>query len=331
VYKIIINGTRAIAAEAGRTLLAALAEHGIFLPSVCGGRAICGLCRVKVLRGAGPANSREASRLGQVRPEGMRLACQVRITGDIEIELPPELLGIRDFRARCAQVSDIACDIRQLRLELVEPPSIDYVPGQYVQVRVPRGTGESETVRAYSIASDPREKGMIELIVRRAPGGISTTWIFERLREADEVRFSGPYGDFRLTRNDVPAIFVAGASGMAPIRCMLYQMKNEAIRRPARFYFGTNRICEMFHLDQMRQFEKELPDFRFVPVVARPEAAEHWNGKTGLVTEALQSDLADVSGMEAYLCGSPGMIEAAVKVLRDKGMKDANIFYDKFA
>jgi Na+-transporting NADH:ubiquinone oxidoreductase subunit F len=331
VYEITINGGR-IEVEAGKTLLAALAEHKISLSSMCGGRGICGQCRLKVLEGAGALTAREEAKLGpEERKAGVRLACQVRIAGNMRIERPQELRRTLNYRGRCTQILDLARDIRQIRLELLAPAGIDYVPGQYVQLSVPVYNGNEQVTRAYSIASDPKERNVVELIVRRAPGGISTTWIFEYLKEGDEVKFSGPYGDFRLSRSSAPAVFVAGASGMAPIRCVLYHMKNEKIDRQAVFYFGTNLFCEMFHMEEMRRFEKELPNFRFVPVLARPEEASGWNGETGLVTEALARGVKDAAGMEAYLCGSPGMIEASVKVLIGMGMHEKNVFYDKFS
>jgi Na+-transporting NADH:ubiquinone oxidoreductase subunit F len=331
VYEITVNGGK-IEAEAGATLLSALARHKISLPSVCGGRGICGRCRVKVLDGAGPFTAREEAKLGQEeRNAGVRLACQVRIAGNMSVELPKELRKTQEFRARCAGILDLARDIRQIRFELIEPGRIHYVPGQYMQLSVPVYNGNEPVTRAYSIASDPKDRNVVELIVRRAPGGISTTWIFEYLKEGAEVKFSGAYGDFCLSKSGAPAVFVAGASGMAPIRCLLYHMKNEKIARPAVFYFGTNLLCEMFHVEEMRRFEKELPDFRFVPVIARPEEASGWKGQTGLVTEALARDIKDAAGMEAYLCGSPGMIEASVKVLTGLGMHEKSVFYDKFA
>jgi NAD(P)H-flavin reductase len=81
----------------------------------------------------------------------------------------------------------------------------------------------------------------------------------------------------------------------------------------------------------MKQFEAELENFRFVPVVAAPDEGEQWQGERGLVTEALQRASADLGGHEGYLCGSPGMIDAAIKVMQQLGVTEERIFYDKFA
>jgi Na+-transporting NADH:ubiquinone oxidoreductase subunit F len=117
---------------------------------------------------------------------------------------------------------------------------------------------------------------------------------------------------------------------MAPIKSMLHQMKNTNNPRPATYYYGANAVKDLYLTDLMRQFESDLPNFKFVPTVAEPEPGESWDGQTGLVTEALQANLKNAPRFEAYLCGSPGMIDAAIKVLNDLGMLDENIFFDKF-
>jgi Na+-transporting NADH:ubiquinone oxidoreductase subunit F len=184
--------------------------------------------------------------------------------------------------------------------------------------------------RAYSISSDPAQKHSIETIIRLVPGGICTTYCFEYLKVGDQVKINGPYGDFRLSDTDTPIVFIAGGSGMAPIKCILHHMKKTANNRKATYYFGANKVKELFLLDRMKAFESDLADFRFVPVVAAPDESESWSGATGLVTEAVRRELKNASECEAYLCGSPGMIDAAAKVLIELGMKEEAIFYDKF-
>lgn len=291
------------------------------------------MCKVKVLEGAGPLLPTEEPYLdAEERKSNVRLSCQVKVRGDLRIEVPPELFAIREYVCRCAQITDLTGDIKLFRFELTESATMDFVPGQYVQLLTPAyGKSRSEVYRAYSIASDPAEKGVIELIVRLVPGGICTTYCFEHLKEGDEVRINGPYGDFRLSESEAPIVFIAGGSGMAPIKCMLHHMKSAANRRQAVYYFGANDPDELFLGELMSRFESELADYRYVPVVARPREGQAWAGQTGLVTEVVQKDLENASSYEAYLCGSPGMIDASIEVLKGLGVEEANIFYDKFA
>jgi len=328
-----VNNRRTLNVQGGKDLLSVLTAEKIFIPSACGGRGTCGLCKVKVNQGAGPLLPTEEPYLDEdEKKSGVRLSCQVKVRNDLKIEIPDELLAVREYVCRCDQIVDLTHDMKQFRLELREPEKIDYVPGQYIQLLTPAYEKSGEEVyRAYSISSDPAVEGAIELIIRLVPNGICTTYCFEYLDTGDEVRINGPYGDFRLSESDAPIVFIAGGSGMAPIKSMLHHMKNTNNKRSAVYYFGANKVGDLFLVDLMRRFESDLADFRFVPVVAEAESAESWDGETGLVTEAVERNLKNAPRCEAYLCGSPGMIDAAVSVLQKLGMSDDRIFYDKFA
>ena len=330
---ITVNSEREFTIDGGKNLLSVLTEEKLFIPSACGGRGTCGLCKLKVVEGAGPLLPTEEPYLDKdERASNVRLACQVKVRENLKIEIPPELLSIREYTCKCTDIRDLTHDMKQFRFELVEPKSMDYVPGQYIQLLTPVYEKSSEEVyRAYSISSNPAEKNAIELIIRLVPGGICTTYCFEYLKVGDEVRMNGPYGDFRLSETEAPIIFIAGGSGMAPIKCMLHEMRNTHNERKAAYYFGANKIKELCLNDLMHQFESELTHFKYMPVVAAPEEDDPWDGERGLVTEAVKRNLKDAGESEAYLCGSPGMIDAAIKVLKELGVTEDRIFYDKFA
>ncbi len=328
--EITINGERRFQLRGGVSLLEALGSEKVFIPSACGGRGSCGFCKVTVPEGAGPILPTEEPYLSpEEKGRGLRLSCQVKVRGDLGVEVPRELFTVREYTCLVEEIRELTYDTRQFRFKLEEPVSIDYVPGQYVQVLAPAYKGNPEEVyRAYSISSDPADKGSIELIVRRAPNGICTTYLFDHLKTGDRVKINGPYGDFRLSETDAPIIFIAGGSGMAPIKCMLHHMVNTACVRPAAYFFGVNEMRDFYFEEEIRKQETALPDFRFVPVVAQPDSG--WSGETGLVTESLARNLQDASGHEAYLCGSPGMIDACIKVLSGLGMPEERIYFDKF-
>lgn len=328
---ITINDDKQVTTEGGGSVLAALTESKVFIPSACGGRGTCGLCKVKVLEGGGPLLPTEEPLLTDPeKNDAVRLSCQVKLRNDIRIEIPQEFFSIGEYEAECTRITDLTADMRLFRFEIMGDEPMEYVPGQYVQLLTPvYDKSDEEVYRAYSIAGDPADTGAIELIIRLVPGGICTTYCFEYLRQGDKVKFNGPYGEFRLSQTDSPIIFIAGGSGMAPIRCMLYQMRNEGITRQARYYYGANRIGALCLLDEMRRFEKELKAFRFVPCV--PSAEADWQGQRGLVTEVVRRDVSEGRTAEAYLCGSPGMIDASVAVLKERGLTEDRIFYDKFA
>jgi Na+-transporting NADH:ubiquinone oxidoreductase subunit F len=166
--------------------------------------------------------------------------------------------------------------------------------------------------------------------VRRVPNGICTTWVFDHLREGQAVSFSGPYGNFRLSGGGVPALFIAGGSGMAPILSMLRRMAETKDFRKAVFFFGAQTQRDLFLTEEITGFEKALPDFRFVPALSREPEGGGWQGERGLVTAAVGRRLPDISAFEAYLCGSPGMIDACIRTLKAGGIPEDRIYYDKF-
>lgn len=330
---ITINNEKELKIEGGRNLLSTLSGEKIFVPSACGGRGTCGLCKLKIHEGGGVLLPTEEPFLEKdERESNVRLSCQVKVRNDMKIEIPEELFNIREFTATCSMIRDLTHDIKLFRFELIEPAEIKYTPGHYVQLRVPKyGKNKEEVSRAYSIASDPAQKNIIDVIIRLVPGGICTTWCFEYLKEGDKVEMTGPYGDFRLTDTDEKMIFIAGGSGMAPFVSMLHDMRNTGNTRRASYYFGANKVHELFFLDEMKQFEQELENFTFTPVVFKPDDGEQWDGEQGLVTEAVGRNEKDASTCEGYLCGSPGMIDASIKVLTEElGMDNNKIYYDKF-
>lgn len=328
-----INQDRDLNIQGGKPLLTVLREEKIFIPSACGGRGTCGVCKCKVLDGAGPLLPTETPFLDKQEQAGnVRLSCQVKVRNDMQIQIPEELFNVREYDCVCTEIEELTYDMRRFRFELKDPPTIKFTAGQYVQLFCPKYKGNSEEVyRAYSVASDPMDNNLIDLIIRQVPNGICTTWCFEHLKEGDPVNINGPYGDFRLSDTDAPMVFVAGGSGMAPFVSILSHMRNTGSKREAKYFFGGNTVNDQCMADEMKQFESALDGFEFIPVVASPEEGDGWNGQTGLVTEAVQKTYEDMSNHEGYLCGSPGMIDAAAKVFTSLGMDPDKIYYDKFA
>jgi Na+-transporting NADH:ubiquinone oxidoreductase subunit F len=333
ICKIDINGEKQIEIKGGQSLLSCLVDEEIFIPSACGGRGTCGYCKLKIIEGGGLLLPTETPFLSdQEQDDNIRLSCQVKVRNDIFIEIAKELLAVKQFTCTCSAIEDLTHDIKLFKFDLNAPATMDYIPGQYVQMLTPvYFKGGEEVYRAYSVAGDPFNTGSIELIVRFVPNGICTTYCFEHLSVGDQVFLNGPYGDFYLSESNAHAVFIAGGSGMAPIRCILNHMRNTGDKRKATYYFGANKLSELFMLDEMKQFENDLHDFRFVPVVYSPDEDEKWDGDTGLVTEAVERELNNAAQCQAYLCGSPGMIEASRKVLTKLGISEDEIYYDSFA
>jgi Na+-transporting NADH:ubiquinone oxidoreductase subunit F len=285
-----------------------------------------------VTEGGGPLVPTELPLLTEEeQASNVRISCQVKVRGDVSVVVPEELFLVREYTGVVEHVRDLTHDIKEIRIRLKDPGRIEFNAGRYVQIETPPYGDNPEAVyRAYSISSPPSDDGHVELIIRLVPGGICTTWVFTLLREGDDVRFNGPYGRFGLSESDAPMVWIAGGSGMAPFWGIIRHMRERDIRRKCTYFFGALTRKDLFLLDEFHKLETEMPGFKFVPALSAPTPEDKWEGETGLITEAVDRHVGDLSGTECYLCGSGGMIRAAIQVLKNKGAKDESIFYDEF-
>jgi Na+-transporting NADH:ubiquinone oxidoreductase subunit F len=326
------NNERSFEINGGSSLLSSCMEKEIFIPSACGGRGSCAYCKVVVTSGAGPIGPVEEPYLSpEDRKNGIRLACQVKVRENLSIELPRSLFSVKKFSATLVHKKPLTHDIVELRIKLDNPKTIEFKAGQYVQLESKEYAGREPVMRAYSISSVPSDNEHIELIVRRVPNGICTTWVFDHLKEGDSLSFSGPYGEFHLRDTNAPIICIAGGSGMAPIWSILRDMREKGIDRKASYFFGAQSQRDLFYQTEFADLCASHPSISFVPALSNEPADSNWQGERAIVTNTALKFIPDTSAYEAYLCGSPGMIDACIKTLSGAGMPIANIFYDKFA
>ncbi len=326
------NGDKTFVIQGGQNLLSSLAEQKIYIPSACGGKATCGLCKVKVVDGAGPLLPTEEPFLTeQEKLDGVRLSCQVKIKRDISILIPEEYFSIKQYKATVMKINDMTHDIKEFSFRLDEPTTIDFKAGQYMQIETkPYGKIKEKAIRAYSISSSPSDKNHIELIVRRVQGGICTTYMHDYLNVGDQVILTGPQGDFYRRDDSESYIFMAGGSGLAPIKSIIMDIVEKGLDKEMYFFFGAVTKKDLYYIDYFTQLEKDYPKFHYIPALSGPLPEDDWKGDVGLVTNVMLQHIKDGSEMHAYLCGSPGMINACIKVLTGVSFREDKIFYDKF-
>ena len=325
---VIINGENTVKVQGGDNLLTYLNQNRIFIPSACGGKATCGFCKLKVLSGAGTIlPTEEVYITKEERNEGIRLACQVKVKQNVEIFIPEYLLGAQEFESEVLEVDDQTHDIKSLSLRVLNSKTIDFKPGQYIQFKIP-GTDE---YRAYSVASSSSVKDKVELIIRLVPGGLCSTYVHKALERSDKVVFTGPFGDFYLREDsDRDIIAIGGGGGMAPIRSIIYHLAEKGMPRRFLYFFGARTKKDLFFTEELKRVEKKYPNFKYIPALSEPLRQDRWDGEVGLITQAAEKYIDPERDNEAYLCGPPPMIDAAVRVLTKKGVKPGHIYYDKF-
>jgi propane monooxygenase reductase subunit len=261
--------------------------------------------------------------------EGWTLLCRAHAVTDLEVELinyDEEILRngieLRTVRTRVETVELLTRDIRRLVLR-VEDGELPFYCGQYVDIRIP-GTDEH---RSFSMANLPSDDGRLEFMIKHYPGGRFSGLLADgALQAGDELEVRGPYGVFTLRDTDRPLVFVGGGAGMAPILSLLRSMAEQRSERPAVFYYGAREAQDLFHLDELQALAAVLPGLRFVPALSHAE----WDGETGLITDVVDRSELDLTGVDAYLCGPPPMVDAATELLLRRGTEETRIHFDKF-
>lgn len=333
MFRIGINdGARVVESRGGTSLLVALAEGGVWLPSICGGATSCGECACAARGEFAEPSSVELAVLGEERrARGMRLACCLIVASDIELELPDAVLAVRKRRARVVEAREIARETRSITFEFDGDP-LPFRPGQYLRVIVPPHEGLGEAVqRAYSFASRPGTN-RVSIVVRRAKSGLASVWLHDVLAEGDELDMVGPFGSFEAPRGDGPLLCVAGGTGLAPFFPILAAMEEsgEFEKRDVILVVGVREPADLFRAEELQALAGRVRRFRFVPVAQ--EADEAWTGWRGRVTDAIETILsADSRAWSAALCGSPGMVQACERLLARHGISGEAVSHDSFS
>jgi ferredoxin-NADP reductase len=117
---------------------------------------------------------------------------------------------------------------------------------------------------------------------------------------------------------------------MGPLWALLSYMDAQGLDRKVTYYYGARTRKDLFYLDKLEEMSKRLPRFQFVPALSEAGPEDEWDGQTGLITEVVDRLEGDLADAEAYLCGPPPMVDAAIELLERKGVSEDNTFYDKF-
>ena len=316
---------KSLVTAAGGTLLGTLAENHLFIPSACGGKGSCGVCKVTVTAGGGAILPTERSHVsrGEAR-DCVRLSCQVKVKQDMAIEIPPEVFDVRQWQCKIRSNHNVATFIKELILELPAGEEVPFRAGGYIQIEAPPGTYDYEDYdveeeyrddwdkfnlwrytavldepvsRAYSMANYPEERGIIMLNIRIAsppprapegtPPGKMTSYLFS-LKPGDDVTISGPFGEFFAKDSSAEMIFVGGGAGMAPMRSHIFdQFRRLHTGRKVSFWYGARSLREAFYIDDFNVIQGAHNNFEWHLALSEPLPEDNWTGKTGFIHQVL--------------------------------------------
>ncbi|MGH3439326.1 MAG: NADH:ubiquinone reductase (Na(+)-transporting) subunit F [Sciscionella sp.] len=325
-----------IEVDEDQTILRAAAEQGIMLMHGCK-EGQCASCKSFILDGDDVEHDRYSTFAlpDYEKEEGFTLLCRAHAYEDLTIELlnyDEEMIhsGLPIQEAVCEVVSNeyVTHDMRHLVLRLVEPTSIKFFPGQYVDFAIP----DTEETRSFSMANTSSvESGQLEFVIKIYPDGLFSRFLDTKVAPGYRLDITGPFGVFTL--RDAPGadiVLVGGGAGMAPILSLLRSMVERGIERKATYYYGARGSRDLCFSEELRDLEKQLPNFHYVPALSEPDGDDEWDGEVGLITDVVRRAEGNLTGADAYVCGPPPMVEAALELLPALGVADHRVFYDKF-
>ncbi|MBA0223288.1 2Fe-2S iron-sulfur cluster-binding protein [Stenotrophomonas sp. TWI169] len=354
---------RTVAAAQGDSVYLALAREGVNLPSNCGGGQSCGLCEVRVRGQAGTPSAADRAHLAGSRLKvGCRLACNLQVEADMEIEVAGGASLWTEHEATVERIEAVTPFLREIHLRPDHAADALYQPGCYLQLHVPEYElprsalwhpdehrqdwaplalpetlhNKAAVRRSYSLAMPvAAEAGRLVLLARFSPGwqqgkrhppGKGSSYLYA-LRPGDRVRYSGPFGDFALSGVSREKIFIGAGAGMAPLRAMIEHRLSEGGQERIHYWYGARSDRDCPYMAQMQALQAAHANFSWHPV---------WSGQgTGRrVHDAIHEDLLqrhpDLSGCEFYLCGPPPMLAATRQLLQRLGVTEERIAYDDF-
>lgn len=366
-----VNENTKINTKTGQKLLSSLNDNGVLVPSACAGAGTCGLCRVQIVDGGPDPLPIEASKFtkSELR-EGMHLACQVTLRGNMDVKVPDDMLGAETYQCSVIGARTLSPLIREIVLQLPDSVRPDIFAGSFVQVTAPsfdlkyaafdvpevfedewrtlrnlRVKSDIDVMRAYSVSNRPEDTadGRVVLNIRlalpppsvpEALPGIVSSWLFS-LKPGDEVATAGPFGTFRAQKTDREMVFIGGGVGMAPLRAMIYeQLERVGTDRKMSFWYGARSKQDLFYVEELDELAAKHANFDWTIALSDPKPEDEWTGDRGFVhNTVLENHLRDHPTPELceyYLCGPPLMIRAVMAMLDDLGVDSDSIFNDDF-
>ncbi len=308
--------------EDHETILEAAQRHGIDIPSSCES-GICSTCKGKVYEGNVSYRGKAIHGIDPDNDDHEALLCMAHAETDVTLDHPdiPPPYRTKQYPYQVIAHEPVQDYFTRLRLKPVDT-KMPYLPGQYVEVI------DQDKRHPLSIASTP-SNDFIELHIQTNANPETAQRILELCQLGQTLTLRGPQGKAFWHPTERPVIFIAGGSGFAPIQSMLSHVLQQGITQPLYIYWGVRDPRFLYADAEIKSWVAQDPQLHYVPVVS--EKVDGWQGRTGLVHEAVLTDIVDLPSYVIYLAGPFAMSYNARDAFVEKGMPRSQLYSDAFA
>lgn len=219
------------------------------------------------------------------------------------------------------KITEIAENTLEINLKLNSASNFSFISGQFINIKV-----SPTAFRSYSLSSDYKNHSEIEIIATIAHEGVGSNYL-KHLRVGDKVTFIGPAGRFVLPETLAPEIvLIATGVGVAPFKSILYKLMDLNPNSAITLFYGIRNEKDQILKQFLNNSEAILKKFKYYVCVSQPDP--RYTGLEGRVTDYYKIN--DHNNCQVFLCGNPNMVKEMHSKLLNNGVKDSQIYHEKF-
>ena len=206
-----------------------------------------------------------------------------------------------------------------------------YWPGQFCTLVL--NIDGKKVLRSYTISSTPTRPYVLEITVKRVPGGLVSNWLADNLKPGDAIDVAGPKGKFALIPGQIPkkVLFVSGGSGVTPLMSMSRWLYDVSANVDVRFFNAIRSPNDFIFQKELEHLTSSYKMFTPIICAASRESDDAWPGLTGRINrEMLEKSVPDFLERHIYMCGPQGFMDAVKNILKETGYDLKNLHTESF-
>lgn len=323
-FEIVLNNGKSYECRDDQTIFEGARSSGIFLDHSCL-TARCSTCKIKVSKGQTIDVITDTILTDEERSGGYVLSCNCKPLSDLMIDAEDltdyNLQKPKTVPAKISAIEKITETVLKLSLRTPPRQKMEFVEGQYVDLI------KGSVRRSYSVASQYREDGSLDFLIKNYPGGVMSDYLFNTANAGDLLRMEGPKGTFfKRVSSHRKIVFLATGTGIAPVKAILEKLvSNDLIDDSIQIhvFWGARLEEDLFEVPILTS-----DTINYFPVLSKP--TDKWEGNRGHVQDVALEILGNFTASEVYACGSDAMIQSARQLTIENGLEKTAFYADAF-